>query len=103
MLTRVKDQDGTWLENINDIAAEAVHFFEQQFTQNTTCRDFSAIRCLPRIVTEDDNLALGAIPNIDQVRSTVFSMSSSSSPGPDGFSGNSFNNVGILSPLISTV
>ncbi|KAK6786628.1 hypothetical protein RDI58_015153 [Solanum bulbocastanum] len=90
MLTRVKDQDGTWKENINDIAAEAVHFFEQQFTQDTTCRDFSVIRRLPRIVTEDDNLALGAIPNIDEVRSTVFSISSSSSSVPDEFSGKFF-------------
>lgn len=42
-------------------------------------------------VDDDDNQALGAIPTIDEVKKVVFSMSSNSSPGPDGISGNLFH------------
>nr|XP_016460145.1 PREDICTED: uncharacterized protein LOC107783655 [Nicotiana tabacum] len=90
-LTRIKKQDGTWIENKDDIVTEAVAFFEQQFAQETTCRDFSMPRRLPRVIGEDDNLTLEAIPTMNEVKQVVFSMSSSSSPGPDGLSGKFFH------------
>ncbi|KAH0773047.1 hypothetical protein KY290_010184 [Solanum tuberosum] len=89
-LSRIKKQDGSWLDNTDDIAAEAILFFEQQFSQETTCRDYFILRRLSRVVDEYDNKMLTELPNMEELKEVVFSMSSVSSPGPDGISGKFF-------------
>ncbi|KAH0766277.1 hypothetical protein KY285_002148 [Solanum tuberosum] len=85
-LSRIKKQDGSWIDNTDEIVAEAILFFEQQFSQETTCRDYSILRRLSRVVDEDDNRMLTELPNMEELKKAVFSMSSVSSPGPNGIS-----------------
>ncbi|KAJ4710362.1 RNA-directed DNA polymerase (Reverse transcriptase) [Melia azedarach] len=47
---------------------------------------------IPKLVTDEDNLALTAIPDSSEIKEAVFSLDSDSAPGPDGFSGCFYKN-----------
>uniref|UniRef100_A0A3Q7G5R1 Uncharacterized protein n=1 Tax=Solanum lycopersicum TaxID=4081 RepID=A0A3Q7G5R1_SOLLC len=53
----------------------------------TTCRDYSVLKKLWRVVDEEGNKMLIELPNMEEIKEFVFSMSSVSSPGPYGISG----------------
>ncbi|XP_042487391.1 uncharacterized protein LOC122067616, partial [Macadamia integrifolia] len=45
------------------------------------------LSCIPEIITMDDNLALMAVPSIDEIKVAVFDLDPLSALGPDGFPG----------------
>lgn len=89
-ITRIKKEDGTWIDNISDIADEAIQLFEKQFSEESVSNDTTPLRYIPRVIDEVDNNALVIIPTLDEVKKVVFSMNASSAPGPDGFTGKFF-------------
>lgn len=56
------------MENARDIADKAIHFFKNQFTEDPTTRDLTALRYLPLVVNDVDNTALEAFPTLDEVK-----------------------------------
>ncbi|XP_019197152.1 PREDICTED: uncharacterized protein LOC109191019 [Ipomoea nil] len=84
---RVKNGDGVWLEDRQGIAQQAVAFFERMFTAEVGGFDLARLYCIPRLVMEDDNDLLIAVPGVEEVKEVVMQMSSTSAAGPDGFSG----------------
>ncbi|XP_019183220.1 PREDICTED: uncharacterized protein LOC109178127 [Ipomoea nil] len=84
---RVKGGDGVWLEDRQGIANQAVSFFEHMFTAEVGGFDLTRLDCVPRLVTEEDNEVLTAVPEVEEVKAVVMQMNSTSAAGPDGFSG----------------
>ena len=67
-----------------------VEFFRNLFNGASSAseRDFSIIpQVIPKLVDKYDNSLLTGMPSGDDIKATVFSMDSSSAPGPDGFGG----------------
>lgn len=86
-LEKIKLEDGNWIEGDEDISKEAIVFFHKQFSKEDINTNFSLLNNIPRLVTDTDNDNLTVNPSMEELRDVVFSMSSNSSPGPDGFSG----------------
>ncbi|XP_019266683.1 PREDICTED: uncharacterized protein LOC109244105 [Nicotiana attenuata] len=86
-LKKMRKEDGTWVEGDEEIAHEAISFFQNQFTRENFDNDFSVLGCIPTIIDDADNEKLIAVPTMEELKDVVFSMSSQSAPGPDGVSG----------------
>ncbi|XP_060170581.1 uncharacterized protein LOC132601517 [Lycium barbarum] len=54
-LKRIQDPSGTWLENEVDIGSEAIRFFESQFSEENSGRDYANIlaKVLPNIISHN--------------------------------------------------
>ncbi|XP_024156000.1 uncharacterized protein LOC112163980 [Rosa chinensis] len=71
-----------------DIENHAVQHFSSTFSHDNKIIDTGLVeRVIPRMVTDEENAALLALPLGEEIKATVFSMDGSSAPGPDGFSG----------------
>ncbi|KAM3359454.1 hypothetical protein P3S68_019164 [Capsicum galapagoense] len=86
-LRRIKKEDNTWIEGNVNISSEAINFFSKQFTDPRHERDFSIVKYLPKVITEDDNEILGDSPTLDEIKEAFFSLHADSVPGTDGVSG----------------
>ncbi|KAG5574502.1 hypothetical protein H5410_054636, partial [Solanum commersonii] len=47
VLKKIKKDDNTWIEGSDEIAKEAINFFESQFSKDDSHKDFSILNCLP--------------------------------------------------------
>lgn len=47
--------DNAWIEGNEAIAVEAINYFEDQFFEDASQRDFSILQCLPKVISEEDN------------------------------------------------
>lgn len=47
-------------------------------------------RCIPQVLTDEDNLELQKVPNAEEIKKAVFSLNPDSASGPDGFNGHFF-------------
>ncbi|XP_071902709.1 uncharacterized protein [Coffea arabica] len=82
---RIRSPTGQWLTAVEDIKSSAASFFETLFNSD---RDTDRHPVLPFTlpsVSREDNESLLALPSLDEVRDVMFSISSDSAPGPDGF------------------
>ncbi|KAG5574810.1 hypothetical protein H5410_054944 [Solanum commersonii] len=84
ILKKIKKDDNTWIEGSDEIAKEAINFFESQFSKDDSHKDFSILNCLPCVINEEDNNILDALPTMAELKEAVFSLSADSAPGPDG-------------------
>ncbi|XP_019241420.1 PREDICTED: uncharacterized protein LOC109221391 [Nicotiana attenuata] len=68
-----KDTRQNWklLEDSETIANEAVHFFEQQFHEESIPTDFSIINYVPSMMTEEQNYDLTRLPTIEEVKRAI--------------------------------
>lgn len=48
------------------------------------------INCILALIYEEDNLEMGTMPVVEEVKRVVFSLNADSASGPDGFSGQFF-------------
>ncbi|XP_070052653.1 uncharacterized protein [Nicotiana tomentosiformis] len=83
---------GNIVDKIKELQNRLAEHEDRCLNDNSECNrmEYNNVR-LPRVIGEDDNLTLEAIPTMNEVKQMVFSMSSSSSPGPDGLSGKFFH------------
>ncbi|XP_055830830.1 uncharacterized protein LOC129899847 [Solanum dulcamara] len=70
---------------------EACAHFEKLFTAEEKQINEDVIKCIPRIVTDQQNELLHFIPTKEELKEVVFSMSPTSAAGPDGMSGKFFH------------
>ncbi|VFQ97193.1 unnamed protein product, partial [Cuscuta campestris] len=83
---RIQDDHGQWVTERAGIASQAITFFQAMFTADPSVTSL-ALDMIPRLVTDDDNDRLCAVPEMEEVKTAVFAMDSRSAAGPDGFSG----------------
>ncbi|XP_070011025.1 uncharacterized protein [Nicotiana sylvestris] len=76
-----------WIQGEDNIAKAAVHHFQHLFNLHHDFRDQDILNYIPSCITEEDNANLRAMPKYEEIKKAVFSMSSSSSVGPDGYNG----------------
>ncbi|XP_060185616.1 uncharacterized protein LOC132615077 [Lycium barbarum] len=77
--------EGVWLEEMENIKAEAVNFFQNQFTQEGDASDFDILRHVPSMISHEQNMMLCAYPTKEEVKQAIFALSGDSAGGPDGF------------------
>lgn len=86
-VNKIKNSLGCWLEKEDEIATEAVQFFQKQSQQDMDSTDFSLLSHIPEMISEEDNSVLSALPDIEEVKTAVFRLNGDSTSGPDGLSG----------------
>ncbi|XP_059315722.1 uncharacterized protein LOC132066425 [Lycium ferocissimum] len=84
-LTSIQDDHGNWISGDDNIAQQAVQFFENQFTKEDTLMDDNVMNHIPKIISEEENTMLLDSPSMDELKDIIFSMSTHSAPGPYGF------------------
>ncbi|PHU20008.1 hypothetical protein BC332_11159 [Capsicum chinense] len=86
-LTSIHDEHNNWISGDDNITQQAIKFFEKQFTKEDILLDDTVMNCIPKIINDEDNTLLLALPSMDEMKDVIFSMSAHSAPEPDGFSG----------------
>ncbi|XP_060202145.1 uncharacterized protein LOC132630592 [Lycium barbarum] len=86
-IKRIQNSDGSWIEDEDQMADEAVHFYSQQFSQEELIRDENLLSLIPVLIDQNRNDFLCQMPSVDEVKKVVFNLSGSSASGPDGFPG----------------
>lgn len=79
------NSSNSWITDWSTIGSEFVDSYSSLFSSD--CPNFSADLeglILPSI-SDSMNVALVAIPTLEEIKLTVFTMSAHTSPGPDGF------------------
>ncbi|XP_060216645.1 uncharacterized protein LOC132644105 [Lycium barbarum] len=86
-LKRIQDPSGTWLGNEVDIGSEAIRFFEAQFSEQNSGRDYALLKNIPKLITEEQQKNMQELPSESEVKEAVFSLNGDSASGPDGLIG----------------
>ena len=86
---KIRDSHGTWLTDDDSIGLEAVRYFEELFSEDSSL-DPRLIHVIPNLSSEIDNICLEEAPSLDEVKSVIFSIDGDSTAGPDGFTGKFF-------------
>ncbi|XP_027081100.2 uncharacterized protein [Coffea arabica] len=89
MIHCIKNSNGVWMDKEEDIASEAISYFNDLFTGPLD--SFSdMLHLIPRMISPEDNGKLESLPTIEEVYQVVKSMDEESAAGPDGFTGKFF-------------
>ncbi|XP_060182548.1 uncharacterized protein LOC132612262 [Lycium barbarum] len=84
---RIKNSKGKWMHSEGKIGNSAVRHFERLFCNQKRNVDNELLNVIPRIITENDNEMLNILPEEEEIQKAIFSMSPTSSAGPDGYTG----------------
>ncbi|XP_019157169.1 PREDICTED: uncharacterized protein LOC109153759 [Ipomoea nil] len=82
---KIRGDGGQWESEQERIDEMAVHFFQRLYSEEEIQANPLVYDCLQEMVTDEENAKLIAIPSEGEIRSSAFSMSTSSAAGPDGF------------------
>ncbi|KAG5606159.1 hypothetical protein H5410_027651 [Solanum commersonii] len=80
-------EDGKWIQGEEDIAKAACDHFQSIFTGENKLINEGAMDCIPRMVNQEQNNNLTAMPTIEELKEVVFSMNPNSVVGSDGMYG----------------
>ncbi|XP_060182538.1 uncharacterized protein LOC132612249 [Lycium barbarum] len=86
-LKRIQNSQGQWLDNEEEIAEEAVGFFQAQFHETVVPTQFDILKHVPSMISNVQNEEHVAVPTKEEVKQAVFGLNSTSAGGPDGFTG----------------
>lgn len=86
-LNRIQNNEGNWIEQDEEIAMEAVKFYEDQFKETAPPTSFEIINHVPTLLDEEQNSLLISQPTKEEVKRVVFGLNGDSAGGPDGFTG----------------
>ncbi|XP_026459123.1 uncharacterized protein LOC113359755 [Papaver somniferum] len=87
VIMELEQPNGSIVANQVEIANVLISYFEDKFRYQEVTYSPDFFQDIPKIVTEEDNLFLDAIPIEEEVKKAVFELDPDSSPGPDGFAG----------------
>ena len=68
MIHRVKRADGVWVEDDDGIAIEAIAYFSNLFSGDTSSNLDGLLGLIPSMITGEDNMVLEKIPTMEEVR-----------------------------------
>ena len=84
--------DSELVEEVEILRNHVVEHFFNAFHDDGLAIDTGLVtRLIPPLVTTPENDTLLAIPTLEEIKQTVFSMNPDSAPGPDGFGGAFFH------------
>ncbi|XP_055802719.1 uncharacterized protein LOC129871761 [Solanum dulcamara] len=84
---KIQNEDDNWVQGEENIAKAACEHFQAIFTGEETQIQEHTLQCIPRMVTDEHNRNLKAIPTMEELRTVVFLMNPNSAAGPDGMNG----------------
>ncbi|XP_042969044.1 uncharacterized protein LOC122301721 [Carya illinoinensis] len=86
-------EDGSVLDSGEAVLEGTIDFFQQQLTTSAVSFEEPGMNLITSIITEDDNRFLYRVPDLMEVKETLWSIPQDSSPGPDGFSASFFHHA----------
>ena len=89
MIHRIKNSDGVWVDNADDIASAAITYFHDLFNDSLASSS-DMLSLIPPMISGEDNAKLEEVPSIEEVHRVLRSMDEESAAGPDGFTGKFF-------------
>ncbi|VFQ88761.1 unnamed protein product [Cuscuta campestris] len=91
-ISHIIDGNGKGLNNMEEIKQEAIKHFQNQFQAPAPhIPDLENILTfIPSLISSEDNMMLTAIPDLAEVKATVWDLDPDSTSGPDGFNGTFF-------------
>lgn len=81
----IEDAYSVWLSESSAIADSIVTFFQGLLTDEDSQFQREDFSFIPSLITEEDDVDLYRIPDIEEVRQVVFSIDPDSAPGLNGF------------------
>lgn len=78
------------MEDQEEIAEEAVNFFQRQFSQDNPNVDFQMLDELPKVISSEKNEEMNRVPDIQEKKNGVMELNRDSTGGLDGMSGELF-------------
>ncbi|XP_019232974.1 PREDICTED: uncharacterized protein LOC109213617 [Nicotiana attenuata] len=90
-LKRIQNAEGNWLDDTNEMADEAVRFFQNQFHEDAVPTDFRILDHVPTLVNSGQNMKLTQQPTGEEIKYAVMGLNGDSAGGRDGFTGAFFH------------
>lgn len=85
-ISRIKNSHGILTNNHEEMGQEAVNYFQHILSSEGAPQDLELLQVIPNLVNNEDNEMLIRLPDVEEVKNTVFGMSILKA-GPDGYSG----------------
>ncbi|KAJ7972899.1 reverse transcriptase [Quillaja saponaria] len=82
----LEQEQRNWISRQEDIGQASVDHFSDIFMTSNPIFPADLNNLFSPCISEEDNAFLCAIPDEEEIRSTIFSMNSNKAPGPDGLS-----------------
>nr|XP_009796280.1 PREDICTED: uncharacterized protein LOC104242863 [Nicotiana sylvestris] len=73
-LNRIQNSGGTWIEEEQEIAEEAIKYYEEQFTEVATPSLFDILEHVPNLINTEQNAELIKQPTKEEVKVAVFGL-----------------------------
>ncbi|XP_075092579.1 uncharacterized protein LOC142172788 [Nicotiana tabacum] len=80
-LNRIQTSGGTWIEEEQEIAEEAIKFYEEQFTEAATPLSFDILEHVPNMINNEQNAELIKQPTKEEVKVAVLGLNGDSAGG----------------------
>lgn len=84
-LHRIKNSKGRWVEGDEKIAKTVINHFKKLSNLPQPVIKHNVLICIPRCLTDFDNVILSSIPDETEIKNVVFSLSVDSRVGPNDF------------------
>ncbi|KAK6803130.1 hypothetical protein RDI58_000914 [Solanum bulbocastanum] len=84
---KVLNEKEEWIQGDDHIAQAACDHFQNIFTGEEKLIDEVPLNCIPRMVTQEHNDKMKALPTMEELKEVVYSMNPNSAAGPDGMNG----------------
>ena len=85
-ISGIWDENGTWCDTNESIAAIAIAYFESLFTTSNSCHISEVIDSIPTRVTDEMNQGLITAFTKEEMVTTLKQMHPTKAPSPDGMS-----------------
>ncbi|KAH0734895.1 hypothetical protein KY285_010602 [Solanum tuberosum] len=86
-INKILREDGVWIQGEETIAKAACDHFQDIFTGENILINEEPLKCIPRMLNQEQNGNLIAMPNMKELKEVVFSMNPNSAAGPDSMNG----------------
>lgn len=75
---RICTDDDNWIQGDANIAATACNHFQKIFTRHEDKIDEGLLQCIPRLVDEEYNQILQALPTMEELKHVIFAINPNS-------------------------
>ncbi|XP_070005983.1 uncharacterized protein [Nicotiana sylvestris] len=80
-LNKIQNSGGTWIEEEQEIAEEAIKYYEEQFTEAATPSSFDILEHVPNLINTEQNVELNKQPTKEEVKVAVLGLNGDSAGG----------------------
>ena len=84
-ITRVRGENGQWIEDEEGIRNSTTQYFAKLFASEREGRSAPVLDGTLPSVSQEDNELMHRLPTLEELKEVVFSMPMDSASGPDGF------------------